>query len=171
MEPRTVLVNTCDPVCPPPPLPRGASPRAPARRPPALADAPPQKKLTYECLCGNKQQPNMSEYTLSLPYFICQEWGNQCVPACKGDNTCEADCREKHPCGATAPKKYNATSTTSAGPSATQTEANTIYSDRPGGGAGSSGGGSSGAPAALEFGRSYGLAAVMVGLFGGFALL
>lgn len=116
----------------------------------------------------------MSEYTLSLPYFICQEWGNQCVKACGYDNTCQSDCREKHPCGATDPKRENKTTSTSGSPTASKTDGpNTIYTDSPGGGSSGKGGSSDkkGAGVALEVGRTYGLAIVLTSLFAGFALL
>ncbi|KAK2600041.1 hypothetical protein QQS21_005205 [Conoideocrella luteorostrata] len=138
-EPRTTLVNTCDP-----------------------------ELLTYGCLCGNNMQPNVSEYSLSLPYFICREWVEQCKKAC-GSNQCKSDCDQNHPCGAQNPQKVNATKT--AGQTTTATDdANTIYTD---GAGGSSGGGSGkkGAAAALEVGRTYGLAVVLTSLFAGFALL
>ncbi|KAH6657768.1 hypothetical protein BKA67DRAFT_656011 [Truncatella angustata] len=88
--PGTTLINTCDP-----------------------------KTLTYGCLCGNNLQPNVSEYSLTLPYFTCTEWGTQCVKACGSDNGCSSDCRQDHPCGAQNPTKVNVTSTSSAGSTAT----------------------------------------------------
>ncbi|EQK99610.1 hypothetical protein OCS_04671 [Ophiocordyceps sinensis CO18] len=139
MEPGTTLVNDCDP-----------------------------KQLTYGCLCGNNKRPNVSEYSLTLPYFICQEWGNQCVKDCT-NNRCASDCRENHPCGASAPKKYNSTASSSVNPTASQTgDANTIFTDGPGGGAR---GEKQGTGMTLEVGRTYGMAMVLTGLFAGFALL
>ncbi|CAK7201311.1 hypothetical protein SEUCBS139899_004014 [Sporothrix eucalyptigena] len=100
--PYTTLTNTCDP-----------------------------KTLTYGCVCGNGLQPNVSEYSLTLPYFVCQEWGNQCVTACGSDNTCSSNCRQDHPCGALDPKRANASSTASgaatATGSSTATASDTIY--------------------------------------------
>ncbi|POR39598.1 Putative CDP-alcohol phosphatidyltransferase class-I family protein [Tolypocladium paradoxum] len=145
MEPRTTLVNDCDP-----------------------------EQLTYGCLCGNNKRPNVSEYTLSLPYFICQEWGNQCVKKCGQSNTCASDCREKHPCGATDPKRNNTTSTASGSgkPTASKTDgSDTIFTDGPGGGSSGSKGDKSGASMALEVGRTCGLAIVLTSLFASFALL
>lgn len=131
-----------------------------------------QDALTYGCLCGNNQRPNVSEYTLSLPYFICTEWGRQCVAACSNDG-CRSDCLQNNPCGATDPKRYNATSTASASATASTTdEVNAINTNGPGGGSDSgSNSGKKGAGIALEAGRTYGLAVVMTGLFAGFALL
>ncbi|OAA63746.1 hypothetical protein SPI_03909 [Niveomyces insectorum RCEF 264] len=77
--------------------------------------------LTYGCVCGNGLQPNVSEYSLTLPYFICQEWGNQCVAACGMDSSCSSDCRQNHPCGALNPVRANSTSA-SAGSTATASD-------------------------------------------------
>ncbi|KAI0384116.1 hypothetical protein F5Y04DRAFT_249011 [Hypomontagnella monticulosa] len=78
------------------------------------------KTLTYGCVCGDNKQPNVSEYSLTLPYFVCQEWGDQCVKGCGQDNNCASACRENHPCGAQNPTRVNTTSS-SAHPSATST--------------------------------------------------
>ncbi|KAI1497064.1 hypothetical protein F5X99DRAFT_398211 [Biscogniauxia marginata] len=85
--------------------------------------------LTYGCVCENGQQPNVSEYSLTLPYFVCQEWGNQCVTACGQDNTCSSACRQDHPCGALNPSRPNTTTsaTSSATESATATDSNAVY--------------------------------------------
>ncbi|KAI1271033.1 hypothetical protein F5Y07DRAFT_38240 [Xylaria sp. FL0933] len=69
--------------------------------------------LTYGCVCENGMSPNLSEYSLTLPFFICQEWGNQCVAGCNGDASCASDCRQNHPCGALNPTRTNETSSTS----------------------------------------------------------
>ncbi|KAG6060988.1 hypothetical protein E4U17_002891 [Claviceps sp. LM77 group G4] len=139
VEPRTTLVNTCDP-----------------------------KTLSFGCICGNNMQPNVSEYSLSLPYFVCQEWALQCQAKCD-TNGCKSDCVEKHPCGAQNPQKLNTSATAQSTSTATDGP-NTIYTDGPGG---SSGGGSGkkAAAATLEAGRMYGLAVILTGLFAGFALL
>lgn len=82
VEPRTTDVNTCD-----------------------------AATLTYGCVCGNGLQPNLSEYSLTIPYFTCTEWGTQCVAGCNGDNACASSCRQDHPCGAQDPTKPNKTAT------------------------------------------------------------
>lgn len=56
--------------------------------------------LTWSCVCQNGVTPNVTMYSLTLPYFICQEWGTQCVAACGSDSTCASNCRQNHPCGA-----------------------------------------------------------------------
>ncbi|KAH7156547.1 hypothetical protein EDB81DRAFT_394387 [Dactylonectria macrodidyma] len=143
------------------------------------------ESLTYGCICSNNKQPNVSEYSLSLPYFVCQEWGNQCVDACN-NNACASSCREDHPCGALNPEKINSTSTAtgtqvSATASATD-DADTIYTDVVDGddsdddssdssSDSSSSSDKSGSAVALEAGRKWGLAVVMGSMFVGFALL
>jgi hypothetical protein len=32
-------------------------------------------------------------YSQTLPFYICQQWGTQCVAGCNGDNTCSDSCR------------------------------------------------------------------------------
>ncbi|OAA80981.1 hypothetical protein LEL_00526 [Akanthomyces lecanii RCEF 1005] len=142
-EPRTTLVNDCDP-----------------------------DTLQYGCLCGNNMQPNISEYSLSIPYYVCTEWGRQCVTACNNDNTCASNCLQKNPCGATNPQRHNASATSSQGATASQTGSNGIYTGPPGSAsAGSTSGKKTGAGAALEVGRSYGFVVVFAGMFAGFAML
>ncbi|KAI1077357.1 hypothetical protein F5B20DRAFT_272839 [Whalleya microplaca] len=100
-QPGTTLINTCDP-----------------------------EVLTYGCLCGDNLQPNVSEYSLTLPYYVCQEWGTQCVAGCGQDNACSASCREDHPCGALNPRRANTTSSASASATASgaqSTDSNAVY--------------------------------------------
>ncbi|KAI0107827.1 hypothetical protein GGR51DRAFT_515153 [Nemania sp. FL0031] len=122
--------------------------------------------LTYGCVCENGMSPNLSEYSLTLPFFICQEWGNQCVTNCAGDASCASDCRQNHPCGALNPTRVNQTSSTSAstptqtGASATSS-AGQIYSGLGGDGDSSSDSGSSssdksGASSLLQYGSVIG---------------
>ncbi|KAL2287893.1 hypothetical protein FJTKL_04680 [Diaporthe vaccinii] len=75
--------------------------------------------LTYGCLCGDNTQPNVSEYSLTLPYFVCTEWGNQCVKGCGLDSSCASACRQDHPCGASNPSTANETSATATSTSQT----------------------------------------------------
>ena len=78
----------------------------------SLDDTDPnfQETLAYSCVCDNNVSPNVTEYTQTMPYFTCTEWGNQCVKACgTSDSSCAASCRADHPCGAQDPVKPNAT--------------------------------------------------------------
>lgn len=65
--------------------------------------------------------PNSSQYSQTLPYFVCTEWGNQCVTNCNGDNTCANACRADHPCGAQDPVRVNSTTSSSTTMGATST--------------------------------------------------
>ncbi|SMR51233.1 unnamed protein product [Zymoseptoria tritici ST99CH_1E4] len=154
--------------------------------------------LTYACVCSDGTSPNISEYSQTLPFFICQEWGNQCVANCGGnDATCQTACREQHPCGAQNPKKANSRNSTS---TATATEGSTstmaaggmkttdasgatraVYTQALGAGptsskgSGGNGGNTSGAVRfrgwALGAGQTFGGLALAGAFFGGFAVL
>ncbi|KAK3336146.1 hypothetical protein B0T19DRAFT_453435 [Cercophora scortea] len=145
--PNTVEVNTCDP-----------------------------ETLTYGCLCGNGLQPNISEYSLTLPFHVCQQWGVQCVQDCNGDNSCASHCQQDHPCGAQNPTKANVTTTATLSATASasaSTTANQIFTAPAGSQAtdSSSAAANSGASQVLAFGRAYGLIAIGSGLFVGFATM
>ncbi|KAG2415636.1 hypothetical protein HFD88_006827 [Aspergillus terreus] len=78
------------------------------------------KSLSYNCICSNGQSPNASEYSQTIPYFICTEQNNQCVARCSAaDSACQSACRTDHPCGAQNPQRYNTTSTSASVPAAT----------------------------------------------------
>lgn len=77
------------------------------------------KSLAYNCVCSNGISPNASEYSQTIPYFICTEQNNQCVANCNGESSCQYNCRSDNPCGAQEPKRYNVTSTTASVPAAT----------------------------------------------------
>ncbi|OBT70139.1 hypothetical protein VE03_00575 [Pseudogymnoascus sp. 23342-1-I1] len=131
--------------------------------------------LTYDCTCGNGLSPNMTEYSLTIPFHICIEWGQQCVANCGGVNTCQAACTEDHPCGAQDPSRGNATATTTSGaPAATSTAA--VAHDGFGTDSSSTttGGTTAATPnaalAALDVGRSFGLSIVFAGIFAAFGL-
>jgi hypothetical protein len=49
--------------------------------------------LIYSCVCDNGVAPNITQYSQTLPFYICQAWGTQCVTGCNGDNTCSDKCR------------------------------------------------------------------------------
>ncbi|RGP57646.1 cdp-alcohol phosphatidyltransferase protein [Fusarium sporotrichioides] len=139
------------------------------------------KTLTYGCICGDGKQPNVSEYSLTLPFYVCQEWGNQCVTDCGGSASCASDCRENNPCGAEDPKKYNTTSTATgtgavkATASATD-DGTTVYTDTPGSESNDDDSDSAASTktngaAVIEVGRTWGLTIVLSTIFAGFAML
>jgi hypothetical protein len=140
LDTRPVMVNECDP-----------------------------NQLTYGCLCGNGQQPDIEQYSLTMPYFTCTEFGNQCVAKCgRDDHTCQSACRSENPCGAQNPKPPNSTATASATASSSTSstdDGNTVFEGLAGDSKKPS------AASVLEMGRGYGLAVVLGGLFAGFAML
>lgn len=113
----------------------------------------------------------MSEYSLTIPYHVCTEWGTQCVAACGSDNVCSSACRQDNPCGAQDPTRINKTTTTATTASATgKPTGQEVYE----GMAGNSEDGDDdrgNAAGMLRFGDSYGLAMVAGGLFAGFAMV
>lgn len=146
--------------------------------------------LSYDCVCSNGQSPNASEYSQTLPYFVCTEWGNECVANCGNDNNCAAACRANHPCGALHPTTRNVSSSTSSSASATGSSgAKTTGAGVPSGSvfnanAPSTTAGGSGAPTgsvasssttksaanlALQAGQAYGLMVVAGAFMAGFA--
>ena len=119
--------------------------------------------LTYGCVCGDGNRPNVSEYTLTLPYFTCVEWGSQCVAACGSDNQCAGSCRQDHPCGALNPKRVNSTTTTAGVADKTTTTANQVFTGLAGGGGGGgSGAGGIGNGVAPPLGRGWGFGMLVV---------
>lgn len=132
----------------------------------------------------------MSEYSQTLPYYICTEWGNECVSNCGTDNLCASSCRQDHPCGAQNPTRQNtstlsatssatssvssATSSTGVPAGATVGPSGTVYTGLAGPAATSTpitGASAALRPVAVEFGRARGLVFIAVSLFGGFAVL
>lgn len=143
--------------------------------------------LTYSCVCANGIAPNMSEYSLTLPYHICQQWGQQCVAGCGGSNTCQSNCLEQHPCGAQDPTRINSTTISTAtatstgkatgtGTASTATQTGAIVfsgfgSDTTASAAAAASTPTSAAQAAISLGRSYGLPAIFAGLFAVFGFV
>jgi len=135
------------------------------------------KTLTYQCICGNGVQPDIGNFSQTIPFFKCQEYGNQCVNQCaSADTPCQSACRSDNPCGAQNPTRVNLTSSsttmeaTGTG-TATNTGGTTVFTGLGGDSSSSSSSSSkSGSQAALSIGHSYGIAVGFAGLIGGFAL-
>lgn len=116
----------------------------------------------------------MSEYSLTLPYHMCMEWGNQCVEACN-DNACASSCREDNPCGAQDPRRVNVTSSSATAeptPSSTADADDGIFT----GMAGSENDNddndnNESAGSAVHVSQGMGLALLMSAVFGGFAVM
>ncbi|KAK9238474.1 hypothetical protein V1525DRAFT_341471 [Lipomyces kononenkoae] len=74
--------------------------------------------LYYTCVCANGLSPNLTQYSLTIPYFLCTEQVSLCASNCGSDNACVSACRQNKPCGATDPTRVNVTTTSSASASA-----------------------------------------------------
>lgn len=71
--------------------------------------------LSFACFCGDGSTPNATEYSLAIPFNLCQQSKQKCVDNCSGDQACASLCFTGKTCGATDPTRYNVTTTTSAG--------------------------------------------------------
>ncbi|KAL4883766.1 hypothetical protein BJY04DRAFT_216107 [Aspergillus karnatakaensis] len=128
--------------------------------------------LEYSCVCDNNKSPNASEYSQTIPYFICTEQNNRCVNECaQTDASCQTQCRTDNPCGAQNPTRVNTTSTT-AGTSATDTAASTTTSLAPFTGLPEDDDDEGAATRPMtDLTQVYGLFVVLGGFFAGFAVL
>lgn len=126
-------------------------------------------------MCANGLQPNISEYSLTLPYFTCVEWGTQCVAACGSDSSCASSCRQDHQCGALNPTRINSTTSSAMPATKAATTSNQVFTGLAGGSGGSGGSGGGGIPGAaappLGVGAAYTMLAVLGSLFLGFAVM
>ena len=143
-----------------------------------------QKTLAFDCVCAvNGLSPNISEYSQTIPYFICTESNNNCVTACNGASSCQAACRENHPCGAQSPTRVNESTVTisatssNGGAAASTASDGAVYTGFGGSAAttaASSGKGNTGSSAAavlLNVGQLYGLGVIAAGILAGFSIL
>lgn len=147
-----------------------------------------QTSLVYSCICSNGQQPNSSQYSLTIPYYECTQADTDCVNNCEQtDTSCQSACRSDHPCGAQNPTRVNtstistmAATTTSSGGGSSKTASTSGSSGSNTftgfGGSSSTASSKSVAPAriqalALGFGGKYGLLVVLGGMMGGFMFM
>lgn len=118
-----------------------------------------QDTLKYSCVCSNGQSPNASEYTETIPFFLCTEQNTQCVNDCTQNNSsCQDKCRSSNPCGAQNPRPPNKTATTAASTTSTLPPFTGEASDE--GGA---------IKPMIDLKPVYGLSIVLGGFFAGFA--
>ncbi|EGD96128.1 hypothetical protein TESG_03585 [Trichophyton tonsurans CBS 112818] len=133
--------------------------------------------LTFDCTCSNGKTPNATEYSQTIPYFICTESNNLCVKNCNGDHACQSACREDHPCGAQSPTPPNSTAKptmTATQTSSTSATSGAVYTGFGDGSASATDEpkkGMAGPQALLNVGQMYGMAVVATGFLAGFALL
>jgi len=143
--------------------------------------------LEYSCICSTGGiTPNGSQFSQTIPYFICQQYNADCITACNGENLCQGACQSDHPCGAQNPVRVNTTSSTSTSSatateststSSTSTSTSSTRTDTTSSSLGTSAAVTSssskknGAQSAIDMGRIYGLGVVTAGLFAGFAFM
>lgn len=140
------------------------------------------ESLTYSCICSNGLAPNASEYSQTLPYYICTQYNTDCQTACGNDNTCAAACVQGHPCGATDPTRVNtstittmpATATTNGAAASTASDG-VIYTGFGGAAAAATtaagGSGSAASRIIVNVGQVYGLGLLATGIFAAFSFL
>ncbi|KAJ5974342.1 hypothetical protein N7481_011552 [Penicillium waksmanii] len=118
--------------------------------------------LSYSCVCSNNVSPNASEYSQTMPYYICTEANTECVNKCT-TSACAAACRSDHPCGAQDPKRVNVTTTTTSAAATTSTATSSAVNTNEATGAATR--------YALEMGHIYGTFILISGFIAGFAIL
>ncbi|KAK6538002.1 hypothetical protein TWF694_010895 [Orbilia ellipsospora] len=80
--------------------------------------------LSWQCVCADGTVPNATQYTQTIPYFICIDEVQGCVNNCpQADATCSQGCVNGKVCGATDPKKVTTTSKSGSNHAATSTGA------------------------------------------------
>lgn len=134
--------------------------------------------LYYQCTCSNGLTPNATEYSQTIPFFICRLEVQDCQTACSGDASCVSLCASGRQCGATDPTRVNATTTSSSTTrssatsqsSGTQTDANG-FAITGTSAASSDSDSSSSASTLLEAGSIYGMGVLVAGLAAGFAIV
>ncbi|KAK6507737.1 hypothetical protein TWF481_006159 [Arthrobotrys musiformis] len=67
-------------------------------------------ELTYECTCNGGTSPDLSQYALTLPYFICLELRSQCIANNANNLSGQAECNQGS-CAATNPSAAAAAGT------------------------------------------------------------
>lgn len=71
--------------------------------------------LNFSCICEDGSTPNATEYSLAIPFNLCQQSKQMCVDNCDGDTACADLCFIGKTCGASDPTRVNITTTTTAG--------------------------------------------------------
>ncbi|KAF8456283.1 hypothetical protein BGX38DRAFT_1127569, partial [Terfezia claveryi] len=124
--------------------------------------------LYYECICAGNIKPNLSEYSLTIPYNLCMQSKQACADNCGNNQDCANLCFSGKQCGASDPRRVNSTST-STSLSATGTATNTGSSTSTSTSKGNPFSGS-GSASLTAFGSAYGvgamIACMVVGFFG-----
>ncbi|KAF3313041.1 hypothetical protein TWF173_006422 [Orbilia oligospora] len=68
--------------------------------------------LQYQCICADNTTPNTTEYSQTIPYFLCTYQVQNCIQNCgQFDPTCAENCRTGRICGASNPTRATTTVT------------------------------------------------------------
>jgi len=67
--------------------------------------------LHYECICEGGFKPNLTEYTLTIPYNLCSQSKQACANNCGNNQDCVTLCFSGKSCAASDPRRVNVTST------------------------------------------------------------
>ncbi|KAK6344186.1 hypothetical protein TWF696_007828 [Orbilia brochopaga] len=71
--------------------------------------------LQFSCICSDNTTPNATQYSQTIPYFLCTYQVQNCVDNCGSSYPqCAQQCRTGKTCGASDPKRHNVTSTATA---------------------------------------------------------
>ncbi|KAI4151874.1 MAG: hypothetical protein LQ341_000827 [Variospora aurantia] len=146
---------------------------------PAANDCTPST-LAYSCVCSDGQQPNVSEYSQTIPFYECQEAGTQCVNRCENsDPACQTACRTANPCGAQNPTRVNTSTistmsatTTDGGAAPDATDATAVYTGfGPDSTTATADDSNDAKTLAIRFGKSYGFAMVFISVSVAFTVM
>jgi len=67
--------------------------------------------LSFNCICADNTVPNATEYSQTIPYFLCSYSIENCVQNCgQYDPTCAQLCKTGKTCGATNPTRVKSSS-------------------------------------------------------------
>lgn len=67
--------------------------------------------LAYTCTCTGTTQPDLNQFTQTVPYFKCSYNLEDCKKNCKSVAECAVGCENQYKCVAQDPPKSNATNT------------------------------------------------------------
>ena len=81
--------------------------------------------LTYNCICQNGTAPDVTAYTYTLPYYICQATFGQCINNHPNDAQGQQTCTDNEKCGTL---NATAASTSSSSSSASESTATSTAS-------------------------------------------
>lgn len=71
--------------------------------------------LQFQCICADNTVPNATQYSQTIPYFLCTYQVQNCVDNCgQYDANCPQLCVSGKTCGATNPKRVTSSLTTDA---------------------------------------------------------